>query len=130
MTSRSPFHMCIRPVLAALAIAAGATLAAPVGAPTALLAMGPASVCTTPLLLASGESSAARATNQDEADCECTDINGEPRQCTWWEEFQCCRDAAWDMYEQCRADGGGYLECMIPRDLSLFVCDLLAVRPW
>ena len=20
--------------------------------------------------------------------------------------------------------------CMIPRDLSLFVCDLLAVRPW
>lgn len=129
MTRRSPYHLFVKPLLAALAVAVVATLAVPVASPV-LMAMGPLSACTAPELMASGEGIAALAANQDEADCECTDINGEPRQCTWWEEFMCCRDAAWDMYEQCRADGGGYFECMIPRDLSLFVCDLLAVRPW
>lgn len=42
MTHRSPYHMFVKPVLAALAIAAGATLAAPVGGLDVLAAMEPA----------------------------------------------------------------------------------------
>lgn len=47
MTHRSPYHMFVKTVLAALAIAVGATLAAPVGAKAVLVAPEPAPQETT-----------------------------------------------------------------------------------
>ena len=57
------------------------------------------------------------------ADCEATDINGDPRQCTHWEEFTACRDAAQDSYLQCRDAGGSYFRCDFFRGVSMFACD-------
>ena len=92
--------------------------------------MEPASACAAPVLTASGEGTAGAASSQGDADCECLDINGEPRQCTHTEEYLCCRDAAQDRFEQCRAAGGSYLGCDFERGLNMTACNLDFISPW
>lgn len=53
---------------------------------------------------------------------ECEDSDGDPRQCTHWEEFMNCRDAAWDSHSQCRRDGGSWLKCEAILGVDLVAC--------
>lgn len=59
---------------------------------------------------------------------ECEDSDGDPRQCTHWEEFMNCRDAAWDLNRQCRRDGGSWLKCEAILTVDLVACDLDFLR--
>ena len=124
MNRRSPHSLFVRPVLAALAIAVGAALAVPVGAPPVLVAMEPAAVCSAPVLTGSGVGTVAAASSQDEAGCKCLDRHGVPRECTHTEEYRCCRAAAQDLYLQCREAGGSYLVCDFERGINMMACNL------
>lgn len=124
MNRRSPYYVFVRPVLAALAVAVGASLAVPVGAPPVLVAMEPAAACSAPVLTGSVESTVAAASIQDEAGCKCFDRHGKPRECTHTEEYRCCRAAAQDLFEQCREAGGSYLGCDFERGINMMACNL------
>lgn len=130
MNRRSPYYLFARPVLAALAVAAGASLAVPVGAPPVLVAMEPAAACSAPVLAGSGEGTVAAASSQGEPGCECLDKHGEPRMCTHTEEYRCCRAAAQDLFEQCREAGGSYLGCDFERGINMMACNIKFFWPF
>ena len=148
MTHPSPYHMFVKPVLAALAIAVGATLTTPAAGSAVLVApeytLREAIVpVPSPVLTVSASRGVAAPiaiacqTPPDEQNpWLCYDVDGWERPCTATETFDRCLRASADSYEQCIAKNDSWWAealCGAKRDINSNAClqDYLSTQwPW